>query len=206
MLQYFIFLHFSSKALVLKEIFHHIKKSWHCGGLPKTCLGKGSNQRHRGLKSPSLGTNFALGTQIAKRVGFFRGRCGGNKELTPQHTESLNFMTALLMLPPDSVFLLVSQHRHRKQLRAEMTNNSSIANTIIISCATSSHRLPLVTASGLVVPGDHWARAGEAAGAAVTPQKAVLNNSCLWELPSRTCFRKTWEGCITWFDFCLSQK
>lgn len=69
-------------------------------------------------------------------------------------------MTALVMLPPDPVFFLVSQHRHRKQLRAEITNNSTITNTIFISCATSSHnfcfsdRPPLVTASSLVVPGD----------------------------------------------------
>lgn len=95
-----------------------------------------------------------------------------------------------------AVFFLVSQHRHRKQLRTEITNNSSITNTIFISCARSFHNLcfsgrpPLVTASGLVVPGDHWARAGEAAGVAVTSQKAVLNHACLWELPSRMCFRK----------------
>lgn len=107
----------------------------------KPCLGKGSNYRHRGPESPYLDTNFALGTQIAKQVGFFRGRCGGNRELSSQHTQSLNFMTVLLMLSPAPVFFLVSQHRYRKQLRAEITNNSSITNTIFISCTTSFHNL-----------------------------------------------------------------
>lgn len=74
----------------------------------KPCLGKGSSERHRGPESPYLGTNFAVGTQIAKYVGFFRGRCGGNRELTLQHTQSLNFMAVLLMLPPAPVFFLVS--------------------------------------------------------------------------------------------------
>lgn len=54
----------------------------------KPCLGKGSSERHRGLESPYLGTNFAVGTQIAKYVGFFRGRCGGNRTDPTTHTES----------------------------------------------------------------------------------------------------------------------
>lgn len=50
-------------------------------------------------------------------------------------------MTVLLMLSPGPVFSLVSQCRYRKQLRAEITSNSSITNTIFISWPTSSHSL-----------------------------------------------------------------
>lgn len=60
------------------------------------------------------------------------------KQRTDPSTHSLNFMTAL-MLPPAPVFFLLLQPRHRKQDRAEITNNNSITKTIFISCATSFH-------------------------------------------------------------------